>query len=72
MANIGSTDKKLRLLGGVVLIIFSFVALGGPSTPIGILAIIVGAVSILTALVNFCPAYKLFGITTVPKSKPDA
>ncbi len=68
MANVGSTDKKLRLLGGAALLVISFIALGGLSTTLGLLAIVVGAVLIVTALVNFCPAYKLLGIGTASKS----
>ena len=65
MANVGSTDKKLRIIGGLVLLAISFMALGGLSTTLGIIAIVVGAVLLVTGLVNFCPAYKLLGIGTV-------
>ena len=68
MANVGSTDKKLRIVGGLVLLSLSFVALGGVSTTLGIIAIVVGAVLIVTGLVNFCPAYKLLGIGTTKSS----
>ena len=64
MANVGSTDKKLRIIGGLVLLALAFMALGGLSTGLGIVAIVVGAVLIVTGLVNFCPAYKLLGIGT--------
>ena len=68
MANVGSTDKKLRIIGGLVLLAISFMALGGLSTTLGIIAIVVGVVLLVTGLVNFCPAYKLLGIGTVKSS----
>lgn len=69
MVNVGSTDKKLRIVGGLILLGLSFVALGGVGTSLGIIAIVVGAVLIVTGLVNFCPAYKLLGIGTAKKSE---
>jgi|GEM_PF-223632 len=68
MANIGRTDKILRIVGGLVLLGVSFLALGGVSTALGLVAIVVGVVLIVTALVNFCPAYKLLGIGTIKNS----
>ena len=72
MANIGSTDKKLRIVGGLVLLGLSFIAFGGVSTTLGIITIVVGAVLLVTALVNFCPAYRLLGIRTTKNSTPGA
>lgn len=68
MANIGRTDKILRILGGLVLLGISFMTLGGVSTTTGVIAIVIGVVLLVTALVNFCPAYKLLGIGTAKKS----
>jgi len=68
MANIGRTDKTVRIVVGLVLLGISFMTLGGLSTTLGILGVIVGAVLVVTALVNFCPAYKLLGIGTADKS----
>ena len=72
MANIGSTDKKLRIVGGLVLLGLSFMAFGGVSTTLGIITIVAGAVLLVTALVNFCPAYRLLGIRTTKSSTPGA
>lgn len=55
--NIGSVDRVLRLVVGIALLAIVFV---GPKTPWGW----IGAVLIVTALVNFCPLYRLFGIRT--------
>lgn len=55
--NVGRTDRALRLVTGLVLIALVFV---GPKTPLGW----IGLVPLLTALFRFCPAYRLFGIST--------
>ncbi|RDE18742.1 DUF2892 domain-containing protein [Motiliproteus coralliicola] len=59
-ANIGTVDKILRIVAGLVLISLVFI---GPQTPWGW----VGLVPLLTALINFCPAYRIFGISTCRK-----
>ncbi len=67
-ANIGQTDKIIRLLAGAVLLALAFLKLGGLATTAGIVAAVVGAVLIVTALINFCPAYGLLGLRTNKKS----
>ncbi len=55
--NVGGLDRGLRLLLGLVLIALVFV---GPQTPWGW----VGLIPLITALVGFCPLYRLLGICT--------
>lgn len=62
--NVGSTDKLLRLGAGAALIVAAFLVLGGLSATGGIAAIVIGLVLIVTALVNFCPLYKIFKFST--------
>ena len=57
--NIGTVDRVLRVVGGVVLI-----ALAATGT-IGIWGYI-GVVPLATAVFSFCPAYALLGIRTCP------
>jgi len=57
MRNEGSLDRLLRIVAGVVLLALVFV---GPHTPLGW----IGIVPLVTGLVGFCPAYKIFGINT--------
>ena len=57
MANVGTIDRSIRIIVGLALISLVFV---GPQTPWGW----IGAVPLLTAIVGFCPAYRLFGIRT--------
>jgi membrane-associated protease RseP (regulator of RpoE activity) len=57
VANIGTPDKILRIIIGLILIALVFV---GPRTPWGW----IGVIPLVTALVNFCPLYALLGIKT--------
>jgi len=62
--NVGSTDKIIRLVVGAALLAWTFLSLGGLSTTMGIVAAVVGVVLIATALLNFCPLFKIFGISS--------
>ena len=55
--NMGSIDRVLRAVVGVVLIALVFV---GPQTPWGW----IGVVPLITAFVGVCPAYSILGIKT--------
>jgi len=64
--NVGSIDKILRILVGAVLIALPFLS-GFPlfsSQAMTIGAVVVGAVLVATALINFCPIYRILGIGT--------
>jgi hypothetical protein len=60
--NIGTIDRILRIVVGVILIALVFV---GPQTPWGW----IGLVPLVTALIGWCPAYRLFGLRTCPLHK---
>jgi hypothetical protein len=55
--NVGSADRTIRIIAGLVLLSLVFV---GPKTLWGL----VGLVPLGTALLRWCPAYTLFGIRT--------
>ncbi|MGD9543355.1 MAG: DUF2892 domain-containing protein [Methylocystis sp.] len=59
-ANVGKTDRIIRIVAGIVLLSLVFV---GPKTLWGL----VGLIPLATAFINFCPAYKLLGIDTLGK-----
>ncbi len=69
IANVGQTDKIIRILADIALIAASFLALGGLATTIGLVALVVSAVLIVTGLFNFCPAYKILGIGSLKKQR---
>ena len=56
-ANVGTIDRILRIVVGLILIALVFV---GPKTPWGW----IGVVPLLTGLVRFCPAYTLLGLNS--------
>jgi hypothetical protein len=58
-ANVGSVDRILRIVVGLVLI-----ALAATGT-VGVWGWI-GVVPVLTGLFKFCPAYTLLGMNTCP------
>lgn len=58
--NVGSIDRVLRIIVGLVLISLVFV---GPMTPWGW----IGVVPLATALIGYCPAYSILGMNTCAK-----
>jgi ABC-type polysaccharide/polyol phosphate export permease len=61
--NVGTLDRILRVIVGVILIALVFV---GPKTAWGW----IGVIPLATAFIGFCPAYRLLGIcTSANKSK---
>ncbi|WP_193368444.1 YgaP family membrane protein [Pelagibius marinus] len=61
--NVGTLDRILRVIVGVILIALVFV---GPKTAWGW----IGVIPLVTAFIGFCPAYRLLGIcTSANKSK---
>jgi hypothetical protein len=53
-SNVGSTDRMLRIILGIILLAMVFV---GPKTPWGWL----GLVPLLTGLLTTCPLYSILG-----------
>ena len=56
-ANVGTIDRALRIIVGLVLIALVFV---GPQTAWGWL----GLVPLATGFIRFCPLYRLLGLCT--------
>ena len=64
--NVGSIDRVLRIVLGLVLIALPFVSgmalfASGTAT---VIAVVVGLVLIGTSAIRFCPLYRIFGIRT--------
>ena len=55
--NIGGLDRALRVIAGLAILSLVFV---GPQTWWGL----VGLIPIGTAMIGFCPPYRLLGIST--------
>ena len=62
--NESNTDRILRAIVGAVLLI-AWIA-GWLSGALAVVLGIVGLVLVATAIVGFCPLYRVFGISTCP------
>lgn len=62
-ANVGGIDRVLRVVLGLVLIVWAI--LGGPAWGW------IGVVPLATGLFRFCPLYPLFGLSSCPLDKHD-
>lgn len=62
--NVGSTDRMIRVVAGVVLALLLLTGVISIGSTIGIIAAIAAAVLIITGSVSFCPAYSLLGVKT--------
>ena len=60
--NVGTLDRGLRIVLGLVLLALVFV---GPETPLGW----IGLVPLLTGLASHCPLYSLLGLRTCPLAR---
>ncbi|GAA0284252.1 DUF2892 domain-containing protein [Alteraurantiacibacter aestuarii] len=58
--NVGSADRVIRIVLGLILLSLTMV---GPQTPWGL----IGLVPLLTGLFRTCPLYSLIGVNTCPK-----
>lgn len=64
-ANMGSTDKIIRILAAVLIAVLYFT--NQISGTAAIILLVLGGVFILTSLISFCPLYLPFGLSTRPK-----
>lgn len=62
MMNIGTIDRIIRVILGVVLLSLVFV---GPRTPWGWF----GIIPLTTALIGWCPVYRILSLSTRPKQQ---
>lgn len=67
--NMGTTDRLIRISIAVVLAVLYFLNI--LTGTLGIIALVVAAVFLLTSFLRFCPAYTLFGINTCKTSKTE-
>jgi hypothetical protein len=64
--NLNSADRVIRL---IVAAVFAVLYFGGFVTgTVGLVLLVLGIVFALTALINFCPIYAIFGLSTARKS----
>ena len=66
-ANMGTLDRAIRAIVGIVLI--ALWPLGMLQGTPAIVALVVGVVLLLTAILGWCPPYDLLGINTGARKK---
>lgn len=64
-SNVGNTDKAVRISIAVLLAALYFT--GTITGVLGVIALVVAGVFVLTSLVGFCPLYAIFGMSTCPR-----
>lgn len=60
--NVGTIDRVIRAVVGVAAVIGAFSL--GLTSVWGIVLAVVAVIALVTAIVGFCPLYRLFGIST--------
>lgn len=65
-ANMGSTDKIIRILAAVLITVLYFTNL--ISGTLAIILLIIAGVFLLTSFLSICPLYIPFGISTKSKN----
>ena len=63
--NVGSADRTIRLVLAVVALVAAYLA--GFGSVLGIVLVVLAAVLAVTAVVRFCPLYRLFGASTASR-----
>lgn len=61
-ANVGSVDRIIRIILGLIFILLPFFSGWGALGTI--ISVVVGGVLVVTALMRFCPLYRLIGVRT--------
>ena len=67
--NIGYIDRFVRIILSVVFAALYFMEV--ITGTIGLILLIAGGVLLATALIDFCPIYKILGINTIPPDEMD-
>lgn len=58
--NESTLDRGVRLVSAVVALVIALIV--GASSVVGIILIVVAGILLATAVVGFCPLYRIFGI----------
>ncbi len=66
-SNVGGTDRVIRIVLGIVLLVVAYLWLSGA---LAIIAYVVGAIALITGLAGWCGLYTVFGINTCKAPSP--
>lgn len=64
--NVGNTDRVIRIILGIVLLVVWYLA---PGHGLRWLPLVLGIVALATGLLSTCPLYSLLGINTCSTKK---
>ncbi|GGY41148.1 YgaP family membrane protein [Parvularcula lutaonensis] len=64
LSNMGGSDRIIRLVVGVAILALTYFTGAVPTGLLTIIAYIVGAIMVVTAVTGICPLYTLLGIKT--------
>lgn len=64
-ANMGTTDKMIRILAAILILVLYFTHL--ISGTLGIILLLLAGILIITSFISICPLYLPFGISTKRK-----
>jgi len=63
--NMGTTDKVIRVLVAVIILVMYFTHI--ISGTLAVILLILAGIFVVTSLLGFCPLYLLFGLNTRKK-----
>ena len=66
-SNMGSTDKALRIIAAIAIAVMAYFNI--ISGTVAIILLVVAVIFLLTSMVNFCPLYYPFKISTKKEAK---
>lgn len=66
-SNMGSMDRSIRIGIALLAVVLYFTNI--LTGTLGIVALVLAGVFLLTSFISFCPLYTIFGITTHPVKK---
>jgi hypothetical protein len=68
-SNMGSTDKALRIVAAIAIAVMAYFNI--ISGTLAIILLAVAVIFLLTSMVNFCPLYYPFKISTKKEAEPN-
>lgn len=66
--NVGKIDKSIRLIAGALLVLWALFGASSASA-LSVVALVAGIVLIATGLINFCPVFKILGVSSFQLAK---
>lgn len=63
--NMGTIDRVARIIIALVIVVLFFTNI--ITGVVGIIALVLAGIFVLTSLISFCPLYLPFGMTTCPR-----